>query len=136
MIGSMRMERGVIGRLPYLELGSGASMLFVAGLSSEACVEAAGTERMNASLLKPFAKRRRVMFVNRRKGLPRGMSMAEMAEEHAGGPDAQRPATATDEFHRRATSTRLSCRGRSSGAPRTRPAVASDEARTPRSDSP
>jgi len=58
-------------------------MLFVAGLSSEAGVEAAGTERVNASLLKPFAKRRRVMFVNRRKGLPRGISMVEMAEEHA-----------------------------------------------------
>jgi pimeloyl-ACP methyl ester carboxylesterase len=77
------MDRSMIGRLPCLELGSGASMLFVGGLSSEAGVEAAGTERMNASLLGPFAKRRRVMFVNRRKGLPRGMSMAEMAEEHA-----------------------------------------------------
>jgi pimeloyl-ACP methyl ester carboxylesterase len=38
---------------------------------------------MNASLLRPFAKRRRVLFVNRRRGLPRGMSMAELAEEHA-----------------------------------------------------
>jgi hypothetical protein len=34
---------------PLLELGSGAPMLFVAGLSSEAGVEAARTERMNAS---------------------------------------------------------------------------------------
>jgi pimeloyl-ACP methyl ester carboxylesterase len=58
-------------------------MLFVAGLSPETGVQAAGTERMNASLLKPFATRRRVMFVNRREGLPRGMSMADLAEEHA-----------------------------------------------------
>lgn len=73
----------MIGRLPYLGLGSGAPLLFVGGLALEAGVEAAGTEWMTASLLKPFAKRRRVMFVNRRKGLRRGMSMAELAEEHA-----------------------------------------------------
>jgi pimeloyl-ACP methyl ester carboxylesterase len=83
MIGHMRMERGTIGRLPYLGMGSGPPLLFVAGLSPEAGVEAAGTERLNALFLKPFAKRRRVMFVNRRKGLPRGMSMAELAHEHA-----------------------------------------------------
>ncbi len=58
-------------------------MLFIGGLSFEAGVEAAGTEWMNASLLEPFAKRRRVLFVNRRRGLPRGMSMAELAAEHA-----------------------------------------------------
>ena len=79
MIGRMRMERGVIGRLPYLGLGQGAPMLFLGGLSLEAGADSAGTEWMNASLLKPFASRRRVLFVNRRKGLPRGMSMAELA---------------------------------------------------------
>jgi pimeloyl-ACP methyl ester carboxylesterase len=79
----MEVERGVIGRLPYLGLGSGAPMLFLGGLSLESGVDAAGTEWMNASLLRPFAKRRRVMFVNRRSGLPRGMSMAELAQEHA-----------------------------------------------------
>jgi hypothetical protein len=79
----MDAERGMIGRLPYLGLGSGPPLLFLAGLSLEAGVDAAGTERMNASLLRPFAKRRRVLFVNRRSGLPRGVSMAELAEEHA-----------------------------------------------------
>jgi pimeloyl-ACP methyl ester carboxylesterase len=78
----MDAERGIIGRLPYLGVGSGPAMLFLGGLSPEAGVDAAGTERMNASLLRPFVKRRRVMFVNRRSGLPRGMSMAELAEEH------------------------------------------------------
>jgi pimeloyl-ACP methyl ester carboxylesterase len=79
----MTMDRGVIGRLPCLELGSGPPLLFVAGLSPETGVEAAGTEQMNAALLKPFAARRRVRFVNRRAGLRRGMSMAELADEHA-----------------------------------------------------
>ena len=83
MMRAVRMERGTIGRLPYLAMGSGAPLLFVGGLSAQAGVEAAGTERMNASLLKPFAQRRRALFVNRRKGLPRGISMAELAQEHA-----------------------------------------------------
>jgi pimeloyl-ACP methyl ester carboxylesterase len=46
-------------------------------------VEARGTEWMNTALLAPFAERRRVLFVNRRSGLPHGMSMADLAEEHA-----------------------------------------------------
>ena len=49
----------------------------------QAGVDAASTEWMMRALLKPFAKRRRVVFVNRRHGLPRGMSMADLAEEHA-----------------------------------------------------
>ena len=73
----------MVGRLPYLGMGSGPSLLFVAGLSPEAGVEATGSEWMNASFLKPFATRRRAMLVNRREGLPRGMSMAELAQEHA-----------------------------------------------------
>ena len=79
----MKMERGVVGGLPFLAMGSGPPMLFIGGVAFEAGVEAAGTERMTASLLEPFAKRRRVLFVNRRRGLPRGMSMAELAAEHA-----------------------------------------------------
>jgi pimeloyl-ACP methyl ester carboxylesterase len=58
-------------------------MLFVGGLSLEAGVDAAGTEWMNAWLLQPFSRHRRVIFVNRRRGLPRGMSMAALAQEHA-----------------------------------------------------
>jgi pimeloyl-ACP methyl ester carboxylesterase len=83
MIWPMPVERGVIGSLPYLGTGSGPTLLFIAGLSPEPGVAATGTERMNASLLKPIAKRRRVLFVNRRPGLPRGMSMADLAGEHA-----------------------------------------------------
>jgi pimeloyl-ACP methyl ester carboxylesterase len=83
MIGRVKMERGMIGRLPYLGMGSGRALLFVAGLSPQAGVEAAGSARMSASFLKPFAKRRRAIFVNRRTGLARGMSMAELAQEHA-----------------------------------------------------
>jgi pimeloyl-ACP methyl ester carboxylesterase len=80
----MTLERGVIGRLPYVALGSGAPMLFVGGLYPRAGVEAFGDRSMTSSaLLRSFAKRRRILYVNRRRGLPRGMSMADLAEEHA-----------------------------------------------------
>lgn len=79
----MKMDRGVAGRLPFLAMGTGAPMLYIGGLAFQAGVEAPGTERMSASLLEPLATRRRVLFVNRRKGLPPGMSMAELAAEHA-----------------------------------------------------
>jgi pimeloyl-ACP methyl ester carboxylesterase len=79
----MEIERGVVGRLPFLAVETGAPMLYIGGLAFQAGVDAPGSERTNASLLAPFATRRRVLFVNRRRGLPRGMSMAELASEHA-----------------------------------------------------
>jgi pimeloyl-ACP methyl ester carboxylesterase len=81
----MTVDRGVIGRLPYVGVGSGPPMLFIAGLAPYAGVEWGTSERMmnRSTLLRPFASLRRVIYVNRRKGLPRGMSMAELAEEHA-----------------------------------------------------
>ncbi|MET0684319.1 MAG: alpha/beta fold hydrolase [Solirubrobacteraceae bacterium] len=83
MRGAERMERGVAGPLPCLRTGSGKPLLFIGGLSPVAGVDATGTEWMVGSLLGPFAKRREVVFVNRRPGLPRGMTMAGMAAEHA-----------------------------------------------------
>ena len=79
----MDLRRGEIGRLPCLEAGSGPPMLFIGGLAPQAGVDAPGSGWMNGSFLAPFAPRRRVLFVNRRPGLPRGMTMAEMAVEHA-----------------------------------------------------
>ena len=83
--GAMTIERGVSGRLPYAAVGSGAPMLFIAGLAPVAGVEWGTSERMmnRSTLLRPFAKCRRVIYTNRRKGLPRGITMAELAEEHA-----------------------------------------------------
>ena len=81
----MTVQRGVAGPLPYVAVGSGAPMLFIAGLAPVAGVEWGTSERaMNRStLLRPFAKCRRVIYTNRRKGLARGMTMAELAAEHA-----------------------------------------------------
>jgi pimeloyl-ACP methyl ester carboxylesterase len=80
----MTLERGVIGPLPYVAVGAGAPLLFVGGLYPRAGVEALSDRSMSSSsLLRPFAQHRRVLYVNRRTGLPRGMSMADMAAEHA-----------------------------------------------------
>ena len=79
----MKLERGTFGRFPSLEAGSGPPLVFLGGLSLEQGVDAGGTAWLNAPLLKPFAQRRRVVFINRRAGLPRGMTMAELAGEHA-----------------------------------------------------
>src|SRR4051794_16755479 len=79
----MDVERGVMGKLPYFSVGSGPPLAFLGGLASDTGVEADSTVRMNGSLLKPFTASRTVHFFNRRPGLPRGMTMAEMATEHA-----------------------------------------------------
>ena len=79
----MELVRGALGDLPSLAAGNGPPMLFIGGLAPQAGVDAPGTAWMNGSLLAPFAQRRRVHFVNRRAGLARGMTMGEMAAEHA-----------------------------------------------------
>src|SRR5215212_6673670 len=72
-----------MGKLPYVAIGDGTPLVFLAGLSAETGFESGMDRRMNASMVAPFAEGRRVVFFNRRRGLPRGMTMAEMAAEHA-----------------------------------------------------
>lgn len=72
-----------MGRLPYFVTGSGPPLAFLGGLAPETGVESDSTVRMSGSLVKPFKEKRRVHFFNRRPGLPRGMTMAELAAEHA-----------------------------------------------------
>ena len=81
----MAVERGASGPLPYVAMGSGPPLLFIGGLAPVAGVEWGTSERsMNRStMLRPFARCRRVVYTNRRKQLPRGMTMADMATEHA-----------------------------------------------------
>jgi pimeloyl-ACP methyl ester carboxylesterase len=76
-------ETGVLGRLPYLAVGEGPPLLYLAGLTPDPGVPEGASRRAEIATLKPFASRRRVHYVNRRGGLPRGMTMAELAAEHA-----------------------------------------------------
>jgi pimeloyl-ACP methyl ester carboxylesterase len=75
------VERGTLGRLPYAALGAGPPLVLLAGLSPTAGVAGDGLLRGIAG---PFlgAGRRLIVF-NRRPGLPPGMTMAELAAEHA-----------------------------------------------------
>jgi pimeloyl-ACP methyl ester carboxylesterase len=79
----MDVQRGTMGRLPYFASGSGPPLAFFGGLAPETGVESDSSVKMNAALLKPFTPHRRVHFFNRRPDLPRGMTMPEIAEEHA-----------------------------------------------------
>jgi pimeloyl-ACP methyl ester carboxylesterase len=82
MVIAVDVERGSLGPLPFLAVGSGAPLLYLAGLSPEVGV-GNGAGRGQIGLMRPFAGVRRVYFVNRRPGLPRGMTLAELAAEHA-----------------------------------------------------
>jgi pimeloyl-ACP methyl ester carboxylesterase len=60
-------------------------MVVLAGLSPEAGVSAGPLRRMHEAAMGPWAQEREVFYVNRRPGLPRGMTMAGLAAEHAQG---------------------------------------------------
>jgi pimeloyl-ACP methyl ester carboxylesterase len=76
-------ETGVLGRLPFLAVGTGPPLVYLAGLTPDPGVPDGSMRRADLATLRPFATRRRVHYLNRRGGLPRGMTMAEMAAEHA-----------------------------------------------------
>jgi pimeloyl-ACP methyl ester carboxylesterase len=80
------LESVSLGRLPCLAMGSGPPLLYLAGLSPVAGVAPNGSRHMERGAIEAFANAgRRVLYVNRRRGLPRGMTMAELAAEHAEG---------------------------------------------------
>jgi len=58
-------------------------LVVLAGLTPEAGVSAGSLRRMHESAMLPWARERQVFYVNRRPGLPRGMTMAALAAEHA-----------------------------------------------------
>jgi len=58
-------------------------MLYLGGLLPVAGVEARLPRRAAGLAVRPFAGVRRVLYLNLRTGLPRGITMAEIAAEHA-----------------------------------------------------
>lgn len=72
-----------MGRYPYGALGNGAPIVVLAGLMPATGVEEDSTVRFAVGPLAALADRRRLVVLNRRPGLPRGMTMAELAAEHA-----------------------------------------------------
>lgn len=79
----MNVREGSLGAIPCLVAGSGPPLVLLAGLAPEAGVSAGWLRRMHESAIRPWARERQVFYVNRRPGLPHGMTMAALAAEHA-----------------------------------------------------
>jgi pimeloyl-ACP methyl ester carboxylesterase len=77
------VERGVDGSLPYAAVGKGVPVVVLAGLMPVTGVASDEVVRNALRPLLPLAGSRRLVVFNRRAGLPQGMSMAELAGEHA-----------------------------------------------------
>jgi pimeloyl-ACP methyl ester carboxylesterase len=79
----MDVRESSLGTFPCLVAGSGPPLVLLAGLTPEAGVSARSLRRMYESAMRPWAREREVFYVNRRPGLPPGLTMAELAAEHA-----------------------------------------------------
>ena len=79
----MRVREGAIGQYPCLIAGDGPPLVMLAGLLPEAGVSPGPMRRTHEQALQPWTRGRRVFYVNRRVGLPTGLSMRALADEHA-----------------------------------------------------
>ena len=77
----MEVERGTYGPLPYAALGTGQPLAIFSGLAPDTGFAGGGMLRASAGPFLPLG--RRLVVFNRRPGLPRGMTMAEIAADHA-----------------------------------------------------
>lgn len=77
------MDRVTVGPLPMLAAGVGAPLLYLSGLLPVAGVDSPLAARTADYSARPFSAFRRVLYANRRQGLPKGMTMADIAAEHA-----------------------------------------------------
>jgi pimeloyl-ACP methyl ester carboxylesterase len=79
----MEVRESSLGAFPCLVAGSGPPLVLLAGLMPEAGVSGGSLRRMHEASMRPWARDREVFCVNRRPGLPRGMTMGALAAEHA-----------------------------------------------------
>jgi pimeloyl-ACP methyl ester carboxylesterase len=79
----MKLDRGTMGTLPWAATGEGRPVLVLAGISPQTGVESNAFVRTVLSPVLPLAGRRRLYALNRRRGLPHGLTMAQLALEHA-----------------------------------------------------
>ena len=77
------MHEGRIGVYPCLIAGSGLPLVVLAGLSPDAGVGQGPMRRTHEQALRPWTSGRRVFYLNRRAGLPLGLTMPMLAAEHA-----------------------------------------------------
>lgn len=80
----MDVERTQIGAFPALVAGEGRPLVVLAGLSPDVGVDAPAMRRVHRGTIAAFVGAGRVHYVNRRRGLDRGTTMAGLASEYAG----------------------------------------------------
>lgn len=80
---SMDVREGRMGRLPYLAVGSGRPLVVLAGLLPQAGVARGPLRGDHERTARLFAHGCEVFYLNRRPGMPAGMTMADVAAEHA-----------------------------------------------------
>ncbi len=81
MLCAMSATVTALGSYPCLVDGEGPPLVFLAGLLPKTGV--ASWQNMHATTAAPYTARRRVHYLNRRPDLPRGITFAELAAEHA-----------------------------------------------------
>jgi pimeloyl-ACP methyl ester carboxylesterase len=77
------LREATLGPLPVLAGGTGPPLLYLGGLLPFAGVDTRLARRAAQASLRPLLDVRTVYFANRRQGLPEGMTMVEIAAEHA-----------------------------------------------------
>jgi pimeloyl-ACP methyl ester carboxylesterase len=79
------VREGRVGQYPCLVAGSGRPLVVLAGLAPQSGVAPGPMRGNHEHTAKLFARGREVFYLNRRPGMPRGITMAEIAAEHAQG---------------------------------------------------
>jgi pimeloyl-ACP methyl ester carboxylesterase len=79
----MDVRERSLGELPCLAVGSGPPLVVLAGLVPQAGVGPGPLRGDHERTAKLFAHGHEVFYVNRRPGMPVGVTMAEIATEHA-----------------------------------------------------
>ncbi|HEX5191331.1 MAG TPA: alpha/beta fold hydrolase [Solirubrobacteraceae bacterium] len=80
---SVTFDRSQIGPLPCASFGSGPPLLVIAGLAPVTGVDGDALVRGTVAPFERLARDHRVTVVNRRPRLPRGITFAQIAAEHA-----------------------------------------------------
>ena len=79
----MDVREGRVGEYPCLIAGSGEPLVVLAGLVPQAGVARGSMRSDHERTARLFAQDREVFYLNRRPGMSPGMTMAEIASEHA-----------------------------------------------------
>jgi pimeloyl-ACP methyl ester carboxylesterase len=81
----VHIERGRAGTLPFAAIGAGRPVAVLAGLAPVTGVDSDRLVRPLLGGMRILADTRQVLLFNRRPDLPAGMTMAQLAAEHAAG---------------------------------------------------